>query len=159
KHHGTVYQIIGDVVPASGTNVVLYLENEHNTSNFTITHIRIQALDLSGGKILPSTETYFQFGFGPTYTSGGTDIKNNAVNVNRSSANTANITAYDNDPTLTGTFSEIDRWYVTNDESMTTFNKHGSIIIPKNKAFICRFITDNSAGLAYCRSTFMFLSK
>jgi hypothetical protein len=154
--HGNAFQVIGSMTPASGTNNVLYLENEHTTLEFAISYIRVQVVDLSGGTTIPSANTYFQFGFENTYTSGGDTTT--PVNMNNASSKVADVTAYTNGPTLGGSFTEIDRWYVKADGEMMVFNKHGSIIMPKNKAFIVRLVTDHSAGVAYCRTTFFFLS-
>lgn len=153
--HGEVYQATTQMTATSGTNNVLYLENENVEIEFAISYIRLQTIDLAGGTALPSKETYFQLGFDNTYTSGGVGLT--PINMNRGSANAADVAAYGGGPTLAGDFIEVDRWYVDGDGKMMSYNKHGSIIIPKNKAFIVRLVTDHSSGDINARTTFMFL--
>lgn len=156
REEGQVYQLIGDdVTIASGTNTLLHIRNDSSTHAVVISYIRMQAVDLAGGTTPPSINTYFQLGFGTTYTSGGTAVT--AVNVNRTSGNTANITAYDNTPTVGGTFVEADRWYPSGDGDEQVYNKHGSIILGKNDTLEIRLVTDNTSGTGYCRITFTML--
>jgi len=153
--HGQTYQALGSMTVASGTNNILYLENENADLEFAISYMRIQAVDLTGGTTLPSANTYFQIGFDNTYTSGGDGVT--PINMNRGSANVADISAYTNNPTLGGDFIEVDRWYVKAEGDMMTFNKEASLILPKNKSLTIRLITDHS-GTAYARATFFYLS-
>ena len=143
-------------VTGAGTYNLLYLENENTEKQFAVSFMRMQGVSLGGGVAIPSSGNYFQIGFNAEYVSNGTDISNSAVNMNQGSAKVADITAYKDNPTLNN-FTEIDRWYPG--DSMMAFNKHGSIIVPKNKTLTIRLVTDNTSGEAYCRATFFYLDE
>jgi len=159
QHHesvnnGRVYQAWGEVDAANGTVNVLYLENEDTDKEICISYMRIEAIDVAG---LPQAGSYFQLGFDNTYTSGGDPVT--PVNMNRGSANVANVSCYKNNPTLGGDFVEFDRWYPDGEGKMMIYNKHGSIIIPKNKSITIRFIHDAAVGKAYARITFFYIEN
>lgn len=156
RDNGQVYQVIGDdVTIASGTNILLHLRNDSSTHGLVVSYVRMQNVDLAGGTAPPSVNTYFQLGTGTTYVSGGTAVT--PINTNRTSGNTANVTAYDNTPTISGTFIELDRWYPDGDGAEQTYNKHGSIILGKNDTLSIRLVTDNTSGTGYCRITFAMI--
>ena len=113
-----------------------------------ISYMRMQYPDADG--VVDST-SYFQISFSRTYVSGGTEVT--PVNMNNSSANSAELTCYGNNPILTGTAIEFDRWY--HDQDMQLFNKHGSLILGLNDTLTISLITDQTSGLAYCRITIM----
>jgi len=157
-HDQQVYQVIGEVLNVNpGTNTILHITNESTTHNMTATYIRVQAVDLYGGSTIPSSGTYFQIGRDTTYTSNGTATT--PVNMYFASANSADVSAYKDNPTLGGSFTEFDRWYLEADGKMMTFNKHGSVMVGQNDAFEIRFITDAMSGVAYCRLTFCMIRK
>lgn len=156
REKGQVYQVIGDSASiTSGTNTLLHIRNDSTTHAMVVSYVRMQAVDLAGGTVPPAVGTYFQMGFGTTYTSGGTAVT--PVNTNNSSGNTAGVTAYDGKPTVGGTFVEIDRWYPDSDADEQTYNKHGSVILGKNDALEIRLVTDNTSGTGYCRITFAMI--
>lgn len=160
QHHhsrvdGQVYQVVGDASVAAGTNSVLHITNDSDTRWLIGTFIRMQAVDLAGGTAPPSANTYFQMGFGTTYSAGGTAVL--PVNMNQTSGNEPSVTAYDGLPTLAGTFVEIDRYYPDTDADMVTFSKAGSLILGKNDTLDIRLVTDNTSGTAYARVTFVML--
>jgi hypothetical protein len=97
--------------------------------------------------------TYFQLGFESQFVSGG--VAAIPVNVNSTSGKNASITAYQDNPTVTGTLTGIDKWFP--DKSMMTFNKHGSIILGLGDSIEWRLVTDQTTGLAYTRITFMMM--
>lgn len=148
---GRSYQIIGDhTLSTSGSHTILHVRNTDPERILVISYMRVQ---FPGGDGTIDTNTYFQFGFGTSYSTGGSSVS--PVNVNTQSGNSASIVAYDGSPTVTGTFEEIDRWYP--DKSMQTFNKHGSVILGLNDTFEWRLVTDQSSGVAYARVTFMMI--
>lgn len=118
-----------------------------------ITYIRHQIIDTSGGTAFPNVNNYFRIALGRTYVSGGTEI--NPVNINSGSANMAEITAYEGNPTLTGTAQEIDRWYTKSEGDMNAFNKEGSVILGKNGTLELSYIGDQSSGIIYTRISFI----
>lgn len=138
----------------NGTNVVAFLQNTSPTRKMVITFMRLQAVDLAGGTAIPSANTYFELGFDQTYTSGGSAVT--PVNMNRGTGNTADVLAYDTNPTLAGTFASFDRNYVS-DEDQQTYNKEGSVILDTNDSLIVRLVTDHTSGTAYGRITFMLM--
>ena len=155
RHKGQVYQIIGqETAVNNSTHTILHIKNTSSTYLMFVSYIRMQCMKLSGGTAIPTSETYFQMGFGRTYSSGGSAVT--PVNMSRTSANIAPVTVYDDSPTLAGTFVEADRWYPYQD--MMTFNKHGSLILGLNDTMEVRFTTDHTSGLAYARVTAMFLN-
>jgi hypothetical protein len=159
QHHAShinkqAYQVIGDFLAINNdTFNLLQICNDNASKDMVITYIRVQALDLAGGTALPAKETYFQLGFNTEYTSGGTEVI--PININRGSGNTSDVTCYDNNPTVTGTFLEADRWYVESDGKMMTFNKEGAVIIPPGKTFNIRITSDHTSGIAYARCSFV----
>ncbi len=152
--HGRVYQVIGDVAITGGTQTVLHMTND-SAKRLSVTFVRMQAISFNGGAAPADSGTFYQMGFGTTYTSNGTDVT--PVNMNRTSNNTADVTAKDDNPVVGGSFSEVDRWYPTSDENMMTFNKQGSPILGKNNTIEVRITTDNTTGVAYTRMTFLFI--
>lgn len=155
RNDGQVYQVIGDATVTAGTNTVLHITNDSDTKWLIGTFIRMQSVDLAGGTAPPSANTYFQMGFGTTWSSGGIEVF--PTNMNRTSGNEPSITAYDGLPTVTGTFTEIDRYYPDSDADQVTFNKAGSLILGKNDTLEIRLVTDNTSGTAYARVTFVML--
>jgi hypothetical protein len=162
QHHlsvdeGQVYQIIGEVTDLHlGTNTLLHITNDSKTLAAVVSYIRLQTPGASGeGGWLPDKGTYFQIGKDTTYSSNGTDVT--SVNMNFGSGNTADLTVYKENPSLTGTFQEFDRWYP--DTGMMTFNKHGSLILGLDDTLEVRLTTDRpEIDTAYCRITMMLMS-
>jgi len=155
RHEGTVYQIIGGLTDVwNGTNVVLHINNSDPARKAVISYMRFQCPGPSGSGMLPDNETYFQIGRDTTYSSGGTEAT--AVNMNLSSGNEASLAAYKDNPAVTGTFTEFDRWYPTH--SMMTFNKHGSLILGLDDSIEVRLVTNRpELPNAYCRITIMMM--
>jgi hypothetical protein len=162
QHHisrteGQVYQTVGrETAITNATQTILHIKNTSTTQLFTVSYIRVQLVGETGGTAVPDPATYFQFGFGRTYGSGGTAVT--PINMNRTSGNVASLTAYNDSPTMAGTFTEIDAWYPDGD-NMHVFNKHGSLLLGFNDTFEIRLVTDHTAGLAYARITGMFLEN
>lgn len=153
QHHisikkGQVYQVIGThTLSVSGTLPILHIKNTDSIRNLLVSYTRVQFV--GDGTI--DEDTYFQLGFGRIYSGGGTITT--PVNMNTKSGNVADVVCYGDNPTLTGTFAEIDRWHP--DKSMMTFNKHGSLILGLSDTLEWRLVTDQSSGVAYSRVTMM----
>jgi hypothetical protein len=81
------------------------------------------------------------------------------VNTNAGSANSAEVNAWDQNPTLTGTFSSMDTHHVKDEAELLTYRKEGSIVIPPGKSLTVKITTDHTAGAAYCRVSFMMVAK
>ena len=68
KVHGRVYQVIGDyTLVGAGTFTLLHLKNDDPARNLIVSYMRIQ---YPGGDGTIDALTYFQLGFGRTYSSG-----------------------------------------------------------------------------------------
>lgn len=152
KVDNNTYQIIGTATPANGTVNVLHLANNTSDKSYTITYIRSQIVDPAGGTALPSAANYWQMGFGLSHSSGGSAVS--AVNAFAGASKTPGATAYDSNPTLTGTFDEIDRYYFKADGDVETYSKDGSVIIPPGRSLTARFVGDNTSGTVYTRFSF-----
>jgi len=148
------YQVVGDFASVNNsTHTILHVKNTDADRVMAISYVRVQLVGTSGGTALPAAATRFELGYGRTYASGGTAVT--PVNTTSGAANSAAVTAYDNNPTMAGTFTELDRIYV--DNSQYAFNKEGSLLIPQNQTFEIRVVSDHTAGTAYARITFMML--
>jgi hypothetical protein len=115
--------------------------------------MRVELIDPTGGTVPPGVGTYFSVNTGETYTSGGTSLT--PTNMNFGSSNGATGNFYGDNPTLSGTATEFDRWYVKAEGEMLTWRKEGSIIIPRNKALTIKLVTASTAGTAYARCSFV----
>lgn len=157
-HHSleneAAYQVTGDFASINNsTHALIHFKNTSTTKIVIVTYLRMQMLDFAGGAAVPNVATYFSLGFGRTYGSGGTAVT--PVNMNRGSGLTADATVYDNNPTLAGTFTEIDRWYVQGEGIEQTYNKEGTIILSQNDTFEIRVTSDHTSGVAHARMSFL----
>lgn len=159
-HNGQVYQVIGthDATAAgAGEYTTLHLRNTSTTQWIVVTFIRLQA-HMTGGAVAAQTD-YFDIGFDRTYASGGATVT--PVNTNRTSGNAAAAIVYGANPTLAGTMTLLDRWYiehssaVISNSKMQTFNKQGSVILGQNDTLEIKATISQNAFL-YSRVTFMF---
>jgi hypothetical protein len=136
----------------SGTLNVLHVKNTSSSKIMAFTYIRAQGLG-TGGTAIPNTNDYFQIVFGLTYSSGGTAVT--AVNTNEVSGNVADITAYQN-ATLTGTASEVDKWFVESNGKEQKWNKEGALIIGQNQTLTLRHFNSQVTG-EHSRGRFSFI--
>jgi len=150
------YQVIGDFASVNNsTHTILHIKNNDTTKNLAVTFVRLQFLDQAGGTALPAAATRFELGFGRTFSSGGTAVT--PVNTTAFSSKVASVTCYDNNPTMAGTFTELDRYYVKDEGDSIVYNKQGSIILGLNDTFEVRIVSDHTSGLAYARVTFIMI--
>lgn len=149
--HGKAFQISGSyTVTGAGTFNLLHLVNTSDTDLIVGTYIRPQVAGLAGGTF--GTATYFTQNFGGEYSSGGTAVS--AVNMNQTSGNVPSITAYGNNPTLTGTLTEFDRWHPEQGTDELVYRKEGTLILGTNDAITFRLVTNNTSGIARVRFSF-----
>lgn len=146
------FQVIGTATPANGTVNVLHLANNTSDRTYTLTYVRSQVIDAAGGTAFPNASNYWQMGFGLSYASGGSAVS--SVNLFAGSSKTPGAISYDSNPTLSGTFDEIDRYYFKADGDAETYSKDGSVIIPPGRSLTARFVGDNTAGTLYTRFSF-----
>jgi hypothetical protein len=153
---GNAFQVSGSYTLAgAGTYTLLTIVNASGTDVAVGTYIRSSVAGLTGGTI--GTGTYVTLNFGGTYSAGGTAVT--PVNMNRVSGNSAPLTAYSNNPTVTGTLTEFDRWYPTAVTDHVTYNKEGTMILGTNDSVTFQLVTDNTGGLARIRMSFFLLAS
>lgn len=151
RHHSNTYQAISiDTGITAQDQTVFHMINNSSTHNCVISFIRIVDITTITTKVVGN---YFEMGFGRTVASSGTETT--PVNMNVSSGKVAPVTVTGIDPTMSGSFTAIDRFYtVLGDEVI--LNKHGSIILGLNDTFEIRFISTGT-GETRVRVTFMMV--
>ena len=152
------YQVQGSASPNNNTEGLLHLKNTSESLYLIITYIRAQFYDFAGGTAVPNAATYFDYGHGQTYTSGGTAAT--PINTNAGSSNAAAVTAYDSSAAslvMGGTFSSLDTYHVKEEAEMVVWRKEGSIVITPGKTFTLRITTDHTSGVAYGRVSFLMV--
>lgn len=155
RNTAQVYQVIGEVTNvSSGINTLLHITNDSPNLHIVISYIRLQAPALDGTAVV-DFNTCFQIGHGTEYVSNG--IVASPVNMNLSSGNIANLSAYKNEPVISGAFTEFDRWYPDSLNTMMVFNKNGSLILGRGDTLEIRLITNQLSGFVYCRVTLFFM--
>ena len=158
QHHvsrtaGRAFQVISvDTGITATTQTIMHIKNDDPNRILVISFIRMQAITDTASK--PVVGEYFEMGLGRTVSSGGTAAT--PVNMNASSGNTASVTCTGIAPTMTGTFTLIDRWYNEGNGEFT-YNKQGSIILGLNNTFEVRLLSAGT-GEAKCRVTFMMIT-
>ena len=157
ERDGEAYQVIGDFASVNNsTHTVLHIKNTSATKFLVVTYIRLQTIDLAGGTAPPNAGLYWQIGKNRTVSSGGTAVT--PANVNFASGKTAEATCTDNNPTMAGTFVELDRYYIQSEADAVVYNKEGSIVLGKDDTLEIRIVSDNTSGTAYARVSFYFES-
>lgn len=146
------YQVIGIASLSPGTVHALHLKNTSPDKAIVVTYFRHQIVGASGGSSFPNVNNYFSVGLGGVYSSGGSAAI--PVNVASGSGNTADVSAYEGNPTLSGIIKEIDRWYTKANGDMNTFSKEGSVIILPGRSIQFSYIGDQTAGILYSRLSF-----
>jgi len=148
------YQVISvDTGITAATETQMHIKNDDPDKLCVISFIRVQAITNTASK--PVVGEYWQLGFGRTVSSGGTAAT--PVNTFVGSGNTASVTCTGINPTMAGTFTEIDRWY-NESNNIQVWNKQGSIILGLNDTFEARLVSGGT-GEAMCRVTFMMIDK
>lgn len=152
-HDEQVFQVIAndDGITAK-TQTILHIKNTSTTHWLVVTFVRVQAITDTASK--PVAGEYWQLGGKDTVSSGGSVITPDNTVIN--SGETADAVITGNDPTMSGDFTEMDRW--RNDNSEHAWNKQGSILLGLNATFEARFVS-SGAGVATARITFMFVKK
>lgn len=143
------YQVEGEIDIATSEKTILVLTNTSNTKDAVVSFIRIMSI----GAAAASASSYFNVKLGGGYSSGGTTVS--PVNVYIDSPKDADVTAYEGSGTdivMSGTPIQIDRNYTAN--SMQSYNKEGSIVIPKNSSVSITHLGSTIAGKAYARISF-----
>jgi len=148
-HDGLAYQASGEITIGTSDVPVLYLENNDSARDLVITYIRFQSI----GAAVASETAYFTVSLSDSYTSGGDAVV--PTQMNRSSPNVADAVCYDGNSSLTISGGvEIDKNYEAN--SMQSYNKEGTIILPKGQSISIWHKGSTVAGTAYARFSFFY---
>ena len=132
----SAYQVEGEAtwVAATGAQNVLFLTNTSKTKNIIVTYIRLQAItDLT----LPNAGSFFTVEKDENYSSGGTEVT--SANMNVGSANTASSTSYNDNPILSGTSVQLDKWRPKASGDVQSYNKEGVLILKPSKSIKISF--------------------
>ena len=151
------YQVIGEANLASGTVVPLHISNGSVASDIIVTYIRHQIIDAANGTAFPNVSNYFRLSFGREYSSGGSLAT--ITNTNSGSVKTSESVVYEDNPTLSGTAIELDRWYTKAEGDMNTFNKEGAVILRPGQSMELAYIGDHTAGIIYTRLSFIVVEN
>ena len=141
------YQVISTIDIAASKQYFLSVTNTSSTKDMIVTYIRVN----SASAAATNEDAFFSIEVNGSYTSGGSAVI--PTNVYVGSPNSADVEAYGNGAITTGgTPLEIDRNYTAN--SMQSFSKEGSIVIPKNATIHIAHTGSTAAGTAYARISF-----
>ena len=154
----SVYTVFGIYTFAGAAAAVypLFIRNDDPNNLLVIDNITFQAVNLTGGTVLPNAGAYFSIGFAQTYTSGGTDVV--PVNANRTSTNVANGLFKQGNPTLAGTLIESYRIYpiASSIISEPVIVRGNDIILGRSKSLSIRYTSDNTAGTLIASIKFFY---
>lgn len=157
RFKGDAYQVeFIDTGITNTTNSVGFIKNNSTTQNLVVISFKVQTIGLSGGTSLPDDGTYWEFGYGDTYTSDGTLVT--PTNSNRARANVADVTAYEGDPTLDSGGLTFDRLYPSAGQQVV-YEPKGSIILGTNDTMTFNLITDHTSGTAYTQMSFLMMDS
>ena len=147
------FQVDGEATwsAASGKQSILHIKNTSTTDSMIVTYIRVQLVsDLT----LPNTGSFFELETEETYASGGTAVT--PVNMHVGSSKAAEVVAYNDGPTLSGTATVFDKWFPSSSGDKNTYNKEGVLIIKPTKTICVAFTPSGShTGTAYARVSFV----
>jgi len=153
KDYAKTFQVWGEATLASGTVTPLHIKNTSQDSVQVITYIRWQIIDEANGTALPNASNYMEFGYGAAYASGGTVVT--PVNMTSSSSVISSVSAFQGNPTLSGTPTVFDRHYPKSEGDMYSYNKEGAALLIPGSAFTAQYTGDHTAGKVYCRLSFL----
>ena len=149
KDYQKTFQTWGTATLASGTVTPLHIKNASSDKVYVITYLRWQVVDEAGGTALPNVSNYMSFGYGPTYSSGGTSVT--PVNMSSGSNVVSNLTVYQGNPTLSGSLTEFDRHFPKTEGDIYVYNKEGGALLLPGSTFAAQYTGDHTSGTAYAR--------
>lgn len=131
---------------SAATICLIHIKNTHATKVLVVESIRVQTIDASGGTAQPAAATYFRLAVGRTYGSGGAGSPE--VNRRYGANNAVPFTAYNNNPTLSGTAVEFDRWHPNGDANYFEWLPKGALVIQPAGTLEVDIVTDHTGGSA-----------
>jgi len=156
KDYAKSFQVWGEANLASGTVIPLHIKNTSQDKVIVLTYLRWQIIDEANGTALPSAANYMEFGYGAAYASGGTAKP--PVNMTSSSSVLSSVTAFQGNPTLSGSPTVFDRHYPKSEGDIYAYNKEGAALLIPGSTFTAQFTGDHTAGKVYCRASFVEVS-
>jgi len=141
------YQMSADIAIDITEQDLILIKNTSSTRNLIVTFIRLEVASAAAA----SEDAYFNVEIGGDYASGGTASV--PINMNVGSGTSADGEFYDASGAaivVSGTWNQIDRTY----KDDNSYNKHGSLILPKNACLKISHKGSTAAGQAYCRVSF-----
>ena len=156
KDYQKTFQVWGEATLASGTVTPLHIKNNSSDKVYVVTYIRWQVIDPSGGTALPNASNYWQMGFGPTYSSGGSAVT--PVNMTSGSNTISSLVAYQGDPTLSGSLTVSDKHYAKAEADMNTYSKEGACLLLPGSTMAAQFVGNHTSGTVYTRISLVEVS-
>lgn len=152
RHHENTYHVISiDTGITAKDQTVFHIINNSSTHFCAIADIRFVDMTTVTTKVVGN---YFEFGVGRTSTSG---TETTPVNLVVGSGKVADVTVRGIDPTMSGSFTPIDRFYTVLGDDVFV-DRHGSLILGLNGTFEIRFISTGT-GEARAAVTFMMIAS
>lgn len=153
KDYQKTFQVWGEATLASGTVTPIHVKNNSSDKVLVMTYLRWQVIDPAGGTALPTASNYIEFGYGPLYTSGGSQVT--PVNMSSGSSVVSSILAYQGNPTLNGSLTVFDRHYPAAEGEQYKYNKEGAALILPGTTFAAQFTGDHTSGKVIVRASFV----
>lgn len=148
SHHSKSYQVSHAASIAATTTGILLLQNDSD-NDLVITYMRLNSV----GAIAETSTHYWAISGGGEYASGGTTLT--ASNMKIGANIPADATAYGGQGILDdGNYVEFDRNYQVN--SMQSYNKEGSLIVPRGQSILISYVSPTAQGVAYARAAFYY---
>jgi len=144
----SAYQISNTINISTSKQPILLIQNGSVDKDISITYMRTQSASAAD----TNEDAFFSIEVGGQWGSGGTDLA--PINLKVGSSNSA-VGTFKGGTSIatTGTYVEIDRNNMAN--SMQTYSKEGSLVIPRNQSLIIYHTGSTVAGTAYCRVSFI----
>lgn len=156
RDSGQAYSAIGEhTIDSTGTKTPLLITNDSATLTMVVTYMRLQVVNLTAGSGYNNPANYWQIGYGLTYASGGSAVT--PTQLNTDTGNAADVTAYDDNPTVTGSITGVFDKYYPNNGDEQLYNKDGAVLIGARQSLGFQFVTDGTGGLIKVRCTFLMM--
>lgn len=145
------FQVSSEKAIAASEIKLLLLKNTSDTRDLVVSYIRLETI----GAAASNVNAYWTVYTGGDYASGGTAVT--PVNMHVGSAINAEGSFYDATASTivtSGTLNAIDKTWIANDN--ITYNKQGSLILPKNSCLTISWTGSTAAGTARARVSFYY---
>ncbi|RLF67100.1 MAG: hypothetical protein DRN30_00715 [Thermoplasmata archaeon] len=149
KEHQKAFQVSTNLSVTISKQNLLLITNDSSES-LVVTYIRLMTVSADA----TNENAYFTLEGGGDYVSGGNSIT--PINMNIGQSREAVAIAYDGDTAIVvdSNFVEFDRNYTAN--SMQSYNKDGSLILPRGASLLITHTGSSTDGTVYARASFYF---